>query len=130
MATLFSSFIDSCSPSGVLDGLELRVLEIAPHPELAAESTLLVTAIGVFAARVPPAVDADHAGTDSARHAQPACQVAAPYAPVEPVDGIVRDPDGLVLAAEPLHGHHRPQDLLLGALHLVADAGKDRRIHA
>ena len=62
------------------------------------------------------------------RRAQGAADVAREDRRREPVAGVVRHRDRLVVAREPLHRDDRPEDLALHDLGVLRDVGDDRRL--
>ena len=72
------------------------------------------------------AVHPDDAGLDIAGHLVGGVQIHGPNGRGQPVDRVVGDGDGLARVREGYDGAHGAEDLLLGDLHLVLNAGEQR----
>src|SRR5829696_5116962 len=95
--------------------------------ELAAVAGLLEATEGGGDAHGRVRVDRDHAALDRTGRAQRLRAVPRPYRAREAVDGLVREPDRLLLIAERDHGRHRPEDLLARRPVVVVDRAEHRR---
>src|SRR5690606_33583305 len=111
-----------------LHRLDLEELLEAVLAVLAPVAAVLVAAEGRV--RVEgPAVDLDLAGADPAGEGLGPLRVGAPHAAGQAVDRVVGDSGGVVLVLVADDRQDRPEDLLLGDGHVVADLGEDRRLH-
>src|SRR5258708_4048644 len=114
----------STSASVVLDGLELGVLVQAGLAVLAPQTRSLVAAkrhAGTGHTRSP--VDAHPPGPQRARDVKRGTDVLRHDMTVEPIQRVVGDRDGLVVAVEADHDTDRPEDLLLCHRPAIVDAG-------
>src|SRR2546425_12854418 len=106
------------------DLLHLRVFFHPEAPALAADAALLEAAEGGVE-EVDAVVDPHHAGADALGERERLGGVARQHHAAEPVGGVVRDADGLVLVREGDHGHDGPEDLLLRDADPVGHGAED-----
>src|SRR5438067_13593854 len=122
----FPSSITIALPSSRLphDLLHLRVLFHPEAPALAADAALLEAAEGRVE-EVDAVVDPHHPGADALGERDRLGGVARLHHAAEPVGGVVRDADRLVLVGEGDHGHDGPEDLLLRDADPVGHGAED-----
>src|SRR5205809_7437517 len=122
----FPSSITIALPSSRLphDLLHLRVLFHPEAPALAADAALLEAAEGRVE-EVDAVVDPHHPGADALGERDRPGGVARQHHAAEPVGGVVRDADRLVLVRERDHGHDGPEDLLLRDADPVGHGAED-----
>src|SRR5438552_18777684 len=122
----FPSSITIALPSSRLphDLLHLRVLFHPEAPALAADAALLEAAEGRVE-EVDAVVDPHHPGADALGERERLGGVARQHHAAEPVGGVVRDADRLVLVREGDHGHDGPEDLLLRDADAVGHRAED-----
>src|SRR5204863_95680 len=100
------------------------------HPEapaLAADAALLEAAEGRVE-EVDAVVDPHYPGADALGERDRPGGVARQHHAAEPVGGVVRDADRLVLVREGDHGHDGPEDLLLRDADPVGHRAEDGRL--
>src|SRR5205809_347611 len=125
----FPSSITIALPSSRLphDLLHLRVLFHPEAPALAADAALLEAAEGRVE-EVDAVVDPHHPGADALGERDRPRGVARQHHAAEPVGGVVRGADRLVLVREGDHGHDGPEDLLLRDADPVGHRAEDGRL--
>ena len=112
----------------VANVLRLQELLEAGPAHLPADARLLVAAERAVRAEVVAAVDRERPGADAPGHGQ--CPVlAAEDGARQSVDGVVGDPDRVVVVLVGDHGEHRPEHLLLGDLTVRVHVGEQRRAY-
>src|SRR5580692_198325 len=108
----------------VVDVLLLLVFLQARGAELTADAGLAETApLGLRQVRVV-VVDPHRAVAQRAGHPFGLARVGGPHRAGQAVGGVVAEPDGLLLGAEPLDRHHRAEHLILHDRHVAAAPGE------
>src|SRR5690242_1951385 len=110
----------------VVDVLFLLVLLQPGGPELAADARLAEAApLGLRQVRMV-VVDPHRAVAECAGHPFGLARIGGPHRARQAVAGVVAEPDGLLLGAEPLDRHYRAEHLLLHHRHLPTAPGEHR----
>src|SRR4029079_2109220 len=99
-----------------------------PASELAADSTLLVSAPRGFDVRRLHVIHPYDPGAQLLHRPHRAEDVARPYGGGEAVITVVRDPDRVGLVVERNHRRHRSKDFLARDARRVVDGVEDRRL--
>src|SRR5580704_12522536 len=117
-----------CVTGGQADGLHLQEAPEALGPELPADTRFLEPTEG--RRKVDRGERVEHVGARAhlARHTEAAVVVVRPDRSAEAVVRVVGDLDCVVVPVVRDHDEHRPENLLLGDLHLVVDVGEDGRL--
>src|SRR3981081_3849719 len=97
---------------GHADRLGLQVFLVSLFAVAIAEAALLGAAERAGDSEVALAVDGDVAGADPLGHLECPADVGAADLAGQPVDGVVGDPDGLVVGAIRRDGQHGAENLL------------------
>src|SRR5262249_26294712 len=110
------------------DVLRLAVALERPAAAVASHPGALVAAEGSVRVDRAAAVHLHRPGAQRARDADGTLRVAGPHVAVEPVVRVVRERGRLGLVAKRDRADDRPEDLLPGDGHVVADAGEQGRL--
>src|SRR5687767_2080189 len=111
-----------------VDVSHLRVLESARVAAFVADAALLQSAPRCRRAADTPVVDPDTSRLDSRGDRACAAEVAAPHARTQAIDGVVREPDGLLVRVVRLRDQYRAEYLFPHHAHLGERVGEQRRL--